>query len=155
LFFFLLFYNYSFAAAVQRRIGELKLALPCNVLNHSKWRRDEEDINKGFGHRWCSVIGKDTLVCWNLKMVTLLCEGVGGPVISYYLFIYIFWWTSWKWKFLLEKRMFNNCFPKFLIIFSLKIVKIPHPKQSRWANSQYAWKPNLKCYSHSIWAMDE
>jgi len=27
-FFFLLFYNYSFASAVQRRIGELKLALP-------------------------------------------------------------------------------------------------------------------------------
>jgi hypothetical protein len=28
LFFFLLFYNYSFASAVQRRMGELKLALP-------------------------------------------------------------------------------------------------------------------------------
>jgi hypothetical protein len=28
LFFFLLFYNYSFASAVQRRIGELKLELP-------------------------------------------------------------------------------------------------------------------------------
>jgi len=28
LFFFLLFYNYSFASAVQRQIEELKLALP-------------------------------------------------------------------------------------------------------------------------------
>jgi hypothetical protein len=28
LIFFLLFYNYSFVSAVQRRIGELKLALP-------------------------------------------------------------------------------------------------------------------------------
>jgi hypothetical protein len=28
LFFFLLFYNYSLAFAVQRRIGELKLAIP-------------------------------------------------------------------------------------------------------------------------------
>jgi hypothetical protein len=35
LFLFLLFYNYSFASAVQRRIGELKLGSH-NFLNHSK-----------------------------------------------------------------------------------------------------------------------
>jgi hypothetical protein len=51
LFFFLLYHNYSFASAVPRRIGELKVSAPITFLNHSKGRRDEEDIIKG------SVIG--------------------------------------------------------------------------------------------------
>jgi len=28
-----------------------------NILNHSKWKRDEEDIDKVFDHRSCLVIG--------------------------------------------------------------------------------------------------
>ncbi len=67
LFFFLLFYNYSFASAVQRRMGELKLALPQRFQSLKMKKKRWEDINKVFSLTRCSVIGQDTLGVWFLE----------------------------------------------------------------------------------------
>jgi len=54
-FFFLLFSHYSFFLAFERWFLKLWSNTPLNILNHSKWSTNDEDINN------CFVMGRPSL----------------------------------------------------------------------------------------------